>query len=71
MEAFLAKLDERRRSLGLGHNAFARLLGCPPSTWSRTRTGRTRFSPALVTAALRAFPELAWYLPSGQADGGR
>lgn len=55
--AFVARLDEWRESLGLGHNALARHLGISHPYWHQLRTGQRRPGADLMRRVIASSPE--------------
>lgn len=63
---YVERLDAWRQDAGLGHNAFARLLGISHSYWTLLRTGKRQPSRSLVTVTLAKAPE-PWRAELAQA----
>lgn len=63
LQPFLEALDARLERDGfVSHNEKAHELGVDPGTWSRARRGLARFSPTVVEAGLKLYPDLSYYL---------
>jgi transcriptional regulator with XRE-family HTH domain len=69
MREFIARLEEKRQSLGLSEGAFADYLGVDRTVWSRARRSETKFSRTVVLAGLSRFPELGFVLPAALRIG--
>lgn len=69
MREFIERIEAKRLELGLSNERFAELLGCDPATWSRARRGEIPRSESVILGAVRAFPDLAPFLPSALHAG--